>query len=95
MTANNPLPIINSATVIINSLAQQKMAAGEKVYNLSAGEPNLPPHKRVVAATLAALEQGKTLYPPVAGLPELKQLAVQWMNDSYQCQFKPQNCLGG
>lgn len=93
MTANNPLPIINSATVIINSLAQQKMAAGVKVYNLSAGEPNLPPHKLVVAAALAALEQGKTLYPPVAGLPELKQLAAQWMNDSYQCQYKPQNCL--
>ncbi|HVV68255.1 MAG TPA: aminotransferase class I/II-fold pyridoxal phosphate-dependent enzyme [Gammaproteobacteria bacterium] len=93
MSANNSLPIINSATVMINSLAQQKMAAGVKVYNLSAGEPHLPPHKQVVAATLAVLEQGKIFYPPVAGLPELKQLAAQWMNDSYQCQYKTQNCL--
>ena len=93
MIAHKPLPLIDSATVTINTLAQSKIAAGLKVYNLSAGEPNLLPHKQVIAGVLAALEQGKTLYPPVAGLPELKKLAAQWMNDSYHCQFEPKNCL--
>lgn len=33
----------DSATVAINSLAQQKINAGIKIHNLSAGEPKLPP----------------------------------------------------
>lgn len=33
----------DSATVAINSLAQQKIKEGIKIYNLSAGEPKLPP----------------------------------------------------
>jgi len=34
-----------------------------------------------------SVRTGQNTYPPVAGLPELRKLAAQWMNDSYQCQF--------
>ncbi len=82
-----------SATVAINSIATAKIAAGIPVANLSAGEPKLPPHELLVTAVIAALKQGKTLYPPVAGLPELKVLASQWLNSSYDCHFQEQHCL--
>lgn len=82
-----------SATVAINSLAKQKIAAGINIFNLSAGEPELMPHPIIVDAALQALKQGKTLYPPVAGIPELKQAASQWMNHEYQCNFTADQCV--
>lgn len=83
----------DSATVIINTLAQQKIAAGIRVFNLSVGEPKLPPHPLLIKAVDAALQQGKTLYPAVSGIPELKKLATKWMNDIYHCQFSADECL--
>ncbi|CAM2973509.1 aspartate aminotransferase [Legionella steigerwaltii] len=83
----------DSATVVINSLAQQKINEGIKIYNLSAGEPKLLPHPSIVNATTRALEQGQTLYPPVAGIPELRHLASAWMNKTYGCSFKKESCL--
>ncbi|KTD11189.1 aspartate aminotransferase [Legionella gratiana] len=83
----------DSATVAINSLAQQKINAGLKIYNLSAGEPKLLPHPIITTAVTHALEQGLTLYPPVSGIAELRYLACEWMNNSYNCSFKNENCL--
>ncbi|PWY57624.1 aspartate aminotransferase [Legionella qingyii] len=83
----------NSATVVINSLAQQKINAGIKIYNLSVGEPKLLPHPSIVTSTIRALEEGNTLYPPVSGIPELRHLASEWMNKSFGCSFKKENCL--
>lgn len=90
--ASNHL-VRDSATVRINSLAQQKMAAGISVFNLSAGEPKLPPHPALVKAVLAALKQGKTLYPPVSGIIELKKRVSAWMNLQYGSNFNLDNCL--
>lgn len=83
----------DSATVAINSLVQQKMNEGVKIYNLSAGEPKLPPHPSIVAAATRALEQGQTLYPPVAGISELRHRASTWMNTTYGCSLAKENCL--
>lgn len=92
-TIRETMHVKDSTTVAINSIAQQKIAAGVKVYNLSTGEPNLPPHPLIVKAVMSALEQGKTLYPPVAGIPNLRQLATEWMNRSYSCQYQTENCV--
>ncbi|STY28247.1 aspartate aminotransferase [Legionella wadsworthii] len=83
----------DSATVLINSLAQQKINEGIHIYNLSAGEPKLMPHPDIVSAVTQALEKGHTLYPPVAGIPKLRSLASQWMNEFYYCSFEKENCL--
>ncbi|QMT59095.1 pyridoxal phosphate-dependent aminotransferase [Legionella sp. PC997] len=83
----------NSATVVINSLAQQKINAGIKIYNLSAGEPKLLPHPSIVTATMQALKQGHTLYPPISGIPKLRHLACEWMNEWYGCSFQKEHCL--
>lgn len=86
-------PLADSATVAINSIAQQKSDAGIKVFNLSAGEPKLPPHPSIIAAVHDALTQGKTFYPPVGGVSELKALATAWMNQAYGCHFQEEQCL--
>lgn len=91
--STNPHIPVESATVAMNSLAQQKIAAGIRVFNLSAGEPKLPTHPLVMAAAVQAMEQNKTFYPPVSGVPELKHAATQWLNQTYACHFKPEQCL--
>lgn len=83
----------DSATVVINSIAQQKIDAGIRVFNLSAGEPKLQPHPLLIKAVTDALMQGKTFYPPVSGVPELKTLASEWMNRAYSCHFQVSDCL--
>ncbi len=90
----DPVVIIAaSATVAMNSLALQKKAAGERVYNLSAGEAILPPDELIIAAADEAVRAGKTLYPPVAGIPELRQSMAKWMNESYQTQYTAEQVL--
>lgn len=85
--------IAPSATVAINSFALEKKAKGERVYNLSAGEPVLPPHRAIVDAAKKAIDEGKTGYPPVAGLPDLRRAAAQWVNRVHDTQFSWTNTL--
>lgn len=85
--------IEDSPTVIINSLAQKKMACGENIYNLSAGEPKLPMHEFLKQAAADAMNQGKILYSPVSGISELKYHATEWMNRIYHCSYQSENCL--
>lgn len=82
-----------SATVAMNSLALEKKAKGERVYNLSAGEPVLHPHRAIVDAAKKAIDEGKTGYPPVAGVPDLRRAAAQWMNRVHDTQFSWTNTL--
>ncbi len=85
--------IESSATVAINSLAQKKISSGIKIFNLSVGEPKLPMHELLLEAAVEAMRKGKTLYPPVSGISELKRSASEWMKNSYDCSYKPENCL--
>lgn len=76
-----------SATVAINGLAMEKKKRGERVYNLSVGEPMIDTPAVVIEAAIAAMRQGKTHYPPVAGIPELREIASVWMNTTYHTNF--------
>lgn len=82
-----------SATVTINTIAQQKKKAGERVYNLSAGEPIMNTAQYMKETVDWAMENGQTLYPPVAGVDELRSRASQWMNDLYKCNYNVKNTL--
>ena len=83
----------SSATLTINSLVLKKKAAGERVYNLNAGEPIMPAPEAVIEAVLKAMREGKTQYPPVAGIPELRSAAVEWMNLKSQTEYRLEQCL--
>ncbi len=93
MSFSTHLTLESSATVTINSLALAKKARGERVYNLSAGEPILPPHPSIIKAAEEALRAGKTLYPPAPGISELRQLAAAWMSNTYAAAYSPENTL--
>ena len=74
-----------SPTMAVSSIAAELKAAGVDVIGLGAGEPdfNTPPH--VIEAAKKAMEEGKTKYTAVDGIPELKAAIVD--------KFKRENSI--
>ena len=61
-----------SETLAISQAAQLRRAAGEDVIDLSAGEPDFDTPRLASEAGIRAIQQGKTHYPPNAGLLDLR-----------------------
>lgn len=87
MQLSSFLQLEPSATVQMNTLAFEKKRQGIRVYNLGIGEPMVPTHPAIVAAAIEALQAGKTHYPPVAGIPELRDAAAAWLNKNYGARY--------
>jgi aspartate aminotransferase len=61
-----------SATMAVSAQARALIAAGRDVIALAAGEPDFDTPDNVKAAGIKAIQDGKTKYTDVDGLPELK-----------------------
>jgi len=61
-----------SATLAVTQKARELKAAGVDVLGLGAGEPDMPTPEPICAAGKRAIDEGKTRYTPVDGIPELK-----------------------
>src|SRR5690606_2592147 len=61
-----------SETVAISTEAKRRKAAGEDVLDLGVGEPDFGTPSAVADAGIEAIRQGKTRYPPNAGISELR-----------------------
>jgi len=93
MEFSKRIQIEPSASIVINSIALQKKQQGIRVYNLSAGEPMVKPPEIVTQAAIKAIQEGKTKYPPVAGLPDLRIEASKWMNTTFGSNYSSKNVL--
>lgn len=82
-----------SATVAINSLALQKKQAGERVYNLSVGEPMIDTPELIKMSAIKSIQENKTHYPSVSGLVELKDASISWMNNKYLADYNSNEVL--
>lgn len=69
-----------SATIAVSQEAKRRMAAGEDIIDLSAGEPDFGTPKAVGDAGVKAIQTGKTRYPPNAGLLELRAAAAHHLS---------------
>ena len=87
MNFSKRLKIEPSTTGVMNDLATQKKNKGEKVYNLSAGEPMIDTSKIIVQAALQTMSDGKTHYSPVSGIEELKKASIKWMANFYSANY--------
>lgn len=81
------LNIPPSPTLAMNAAANKKRAAGERVFNLSAGEPIIPTPQPIVDAATEALKNEKTFYTPSTGIAPLRSAVSSWMNNSYGTDF--------
>ncbi|MFD1696391.1 pyridoxal phosphate-dependent aminotransferase [Roseibium aestuarii] len=61
-----------SATIAVTNKARELKAAGRDVIGLGAGEPDFDTPENIKAAAIAAINDGKTKYTAVDGIPELK-----------------------
>jgi aspartate/methionine/tyrosine aminotransferase len=93
MKLSSHITISPSATLAMNTLAAEKKKKGEVVYNLTVGEPMIETSKIVSDAAKKALDEGKTLYTPVAGISELRDEVSLWMNKNFASNFKKENIL--
>ncbi|AJE48261.1 pyridoxal phosphate-dependent aminotransferase [Celeribacter indicus] len=62
-----------SPTIAVTNKARELKAAGKDVIGLGAGEPDFDTPENVKAAGIRAIEEGKTKYTAVDGIPELKE----------------------
>ena len=62
-----------SPTIAVTTKAAQLKAEGKDVIGLGAGEPDFDTPQNIKDAAKRAIDQGKTKYTDVDGIPELKQ----------------------
>lgn len=66
-----------SATMSINSKAKELQRQGKDVINLTVGELSFSTPEHIVRVTKDALDEGKTKYGPLRGVPELRQAIAE------------------
>jgi len=90
--------IAPSATIAITQKARDLKAAGEDVIALSAGQPDFDTPEHIKDAAIAALARGETKYPPVAGIPALREAIARKFQRENGIAYAPEEtivCTGG
>jgi len=78
-----------SPTMAVTDKAREMKAAGEDVIGLGAGEPDFDTPEFVKEAAIAAMRDGKTKYPPVPGIPELREAACRKLKRENGLDYTP------
>lgn len=82
-----------SATLTINTKAQELRASGRQIVSLAVGEPDFDTPKHVREAAKAALDQGFTRYTAVPGIPELRTAVAGYFQDFYGVRAAAENIV--
>ncbi len=95
--AVNNLSILNLSTATIRQIcslaAEVEDIAGEKMVHLEIGNPGLPAEAVGVAAEVEALQGGiANIYPPIQGIPSLKQNAHEFLKAFLDIDI-PSKCI--
>jgi aspartate aminotransferase len=72
--------VSESATLRLNAMVQKMRSQGEDIINLTTGEPDFHVPATVKEAAILAIQQNKSKYTPVAGIPELREKIAAAMN---------------
>ena len=62
-----------SATMVLTQKARDLKASGRDVISLTVGEPDFDTPENIKAAAIDAIRKGYTKYPPVLGIPPLRE----------------------
>lgn len=68
-----------------------KVSEYDNVLSLTIGQPDFPTPRHIVEAAKAALDSGKTVYTPNAGLPELRAAACRFVEEKYGLRYRPED----
>jgi aspartate aminotransferase len=70
-------PIIPGGILAIAAECRRRRSLGEKIVDLSLGEPDFDTPTHIMEAAVQALEDGATRYTPTAGVPALRQALIR------------------
>jgi aspartate aminotransferase len=62
-----------SATIAVTQKARELKAQGRDIIGLGAGEPDFDTPDNIKQAGIEAIQRGETKYPPVSGIPQLRE----------------------
>ncbi|WP_291856319.1 pyridoxal phosphate-dependent aminotransferase [Marinilabilia sp.] len=78
-----------SETIAMSQRSRELQRQGKDIINLSVGEPDFPSPPYVKEAAIAAIEDDFTHYPPVPGIPELREAIVAKFKRDNNLEYKP------
>jgi len=81
--AKRIMELAPSATLVINSKAQELKAKGQEVISLAVGEPDFSPPAWVKQAIIEAVQEDYFRYLPVAGTQELREAGAAYSQRFY------------
>ena len=84
-----------SPTIAVTDKARALKAAGRDIIGLGAGEPDFDTPDNIKRAAIRAIEQGKTKYTAVDGIPELKAAIAAKFKRENGLDYKPSQITVG
>jgi aspartate aminotransferase len=84
-----------SATIVMTQKARDLKATGKDVISLSVGEPDFDTPEHIKEAAIAAIRRGETKYPPVSGIPPLREAIAKKFKRENGLDYKPSQTIVG
>ncbi|WP_029030554.1 pyridoxal phosphate-dependent aminotransferase [Salinarimonas rosea] len=84
-----------SATIVVTQKARDLRASGRDVISLSVGEPDFDTPENIKEAAIAAIRRGETKYPPVSGIPALREAIARKFARENGLSYEPRQTIVG
>jgi aspartate aminotransferase len=78
-----------SPTIAVSAKARKLASEGRDIIGLAAGEPDFDTPENIKAAAILAIQEGKTKYTDVDGIPELKKAICAKFKRENGLDYKP------
>ncbi|MBR1838195.1 MAG: pyridoxal phosphate-dependent aminotransferase [Bacteroidaceae bacterium] len=82
-----------SATLAMSQKSAELKAQGIDIINLSVGEPDFDTPEHIRIAAQKAIDEGKTRYTPVPGIPALRQAIVEKMRNENGLEYTAEQII--
>jgi aspartate aminotransferase len=82
-----------SPTMVVLQAADQLKSQGVDVADFGAGEPDFPTPEHIKRAAIQALDENRTKYTPVPGIPALRQAICEWHTRELGSSYQPAECV--
>jgi len=84
-----------SATMVLTQKARDLKASGRDVISLTVGEPDFDTPDNIKQAAVAAIARGETKYPPVLGIPPLREAIAAKFRRENGLDYKASDVIVG
>lgn len=84
-----------SATIALTQMARDLKSQGKDVISLALGEPDFDTPDHIKEAAIDAIRRGETNYPPVAGIPALREAISSKFKRENELEYAPSQTIVG